>query len=251
MLARRRAFSLVELLVVVAILAVLLTILVPSLGRAVYLTRSARCGSDKHQVAVAMHNYAASNNGYYPARHPQATTYNHAYWFGQANDPNRDLHEEFEKYLGGAVGDEPPAALLCAVEPRGIWGIRVTWPLGTIYRTNVSVYAGYDWSTASENCCVPHHPLEEMPQKVQQAPHRPIAGDLIEYMSGNSAQNYSGWDTPHCADRRFHVRIPNGPEDQPPDPIPFAFGDGSVRFTRDLEPCYTDAGWGTNYWPVP
>ena len=59
---------------------------------------------------------------------------------------------------------------------------------------------------------------------------------------------YLPWRTPY---RRFHVRIPNGPEDQPPDPIPFAFGDGSVRFTRDLEPCYTDAGWGTNYWPVP
>jgi len=250
--ARRRksaAFSLIELLVVIAIITVLLAILAPTLGRVSYLTRSAICGSDKHQVAVGLTNYAAANNGYYPARWPQASTYNHAYWFGKPN--SRDLHEQFEKYLGKPRDDGPPAMLLCAVAPTGIWGVKLTWPYIGIYRTNVSVYAGYDWSTASANACVPQAPLDQMPQKQGQAPQRPVAGDLIEYMSGNSSQGYSGWDTPHSSDPRYHFRGPDGPEDPPPDPIPFVYGDGSVRFTRDLDPCYTDPGWGTNYWPTP
>lgn len=248
---RGRAFSLVELLVVVAILALLLSILSPSLRRAVYHARSARCGSNMHQIGLGMSSYASANDSYYPARHPKANTYNHAYWFGQVGKADQDLHEQFEKYLGGAADGRPPAVLVCAVQPRGIWGREIPWPLGSIYRTNVAVYAGYDWSTASASCCQPHHPLDQMPQKIQHVPHRPIAGDLTEYMSGNSTQGYSGWNTSHSSDPRYHARGAGGPEAPPPDPIPFAFGDGSVRFTRDLEPCYTDPGWGTNYWAAP
>jgi len=177
--------------------------------------------------------------------------YNHAYWFGKEGNPKLDVHEIFEKYLGGPADDGPPPVLLCPVAPQGIWGVKITWPLVGIYRTHVTVYAGYNWATASASCCVPHLPLDQMPQRVDQAPHRPMAGDLIEYMSGNSSQGYSGWDTPHSSDPRYHVRAAGGPEDPPPDPIPFAFGDGSVRFTSRLEPCYTDQGWGTNYWAAP
>ena len=145
-----RAFSLIELLAVVAIIALLLAILAPTMGRVGYLTRSTICGSDKHQVAAGLANYAAANNGYYPARWPQANTYNHAYRFGKPNNANRDIYKQFEKYLGEGRDGGPPSMLLCAVAPTGIWGVKLTWPYIGIYRSNVSVYAGYDWSTASQ-----------------------------------------------------------------------------------------------------
>ena len=90
-----------------------------------------------------------------------------------------------------------------------------------------------------------------MPQKQGDAPQRPVCGDLIEYMTDNSSLGFGGWDTPHSYSPLYHNRGPGHPEAQPPDPIPFAYGDGSVRFTRDLEACYTDPDWGTNYWPAP
>lgn len=245
------AFTLVELLIVIGIIAVLLSILVPGVGRATYLSRSARCGANKDQIHVGMQNYASANEGMYPCRYAKKNTYNHAYWFGKVGQPEQDVHEVFERYVGEPVGNSPPEVLLCAVAPTGIWGVDIPWPMGGIYRTNVMVYAGYNWADISSDACVPHAPLDEMPQGLNQAPDRPIAGDLIEYMSDNSSMGYSGWDTPHAYSRLYHDRIAGGPEKPPPDPIPFAYADGSVRFTRNLEACYTDMGWGTNFWPVP
>lgn len=64
---RRVGFSIVELLTVVAILAVLLALLVPSLGRVRELARRTRCRSDIHQVLVALTTCAARNNGVLPS----------------------------------------------------------------------------------------------------------------------------------------------------------------------------------------
>ena len=49
----RRAFTLVELLVVVAIIALLCAIILPSLGGAKELARAAHCSSNLHQLGVA------------------------------------------------------------------------------------------------------------------------------------------------------------------------------------------------------
>jgi len=68
MRCRRPAFSLVELLVVVAILAVVLAILAPSLHKAKYLARLATCASNLHQVGIGVNSYCASANGHYPYR---------------------------------------------------------------------------------------------------------------------------------------------------------------------------------------
>ena len=65
-LMNRRAFTLVELLVVVAILALLISILLPTLGRAKEEARRVICLSNLRQLAIAAHSYAASNNDSYP-----------------------------------------------------------------------------------------------------------------------------------------------------------------------------------------
>ena len=251
----RRAFTLIELLVVIAILSILLAILSPALRRAIYLAKSTQCGSNKRQIALAMMDYASDYEGYFPPRHPSENTTNHPYWYSHADYPERDLHELFEEYFGPPVEGGPPPILLCAVNPQGIWGVTLTWPYGDspfrIYRTNVCLYAGYDWATTNPDACVPLQPLEDMPQRMSDAPHRPLAGDLTEYMTGNSVMGFTGWDTAHAYDSRYHVRNVGNPEELPADGIPYVYGDGSVRVTSDLEECYVDDGWGTNYWPVP
>lgn len=59
--ARIVAFTLVELLVVVAILALLLAILLPSLGAARAQSRAATCGTNLRELGIATHVYADEN----------------------------------------------------------------------------------------------------------------------------------------------------------------------------------------------
>lgn len=62
----RRAFSLVELLVVVAIAAILAALLLPALGRARERAWTAGCLNNLRQLAVCWHLYAADNNDHLP-----------------------------------------------------------------------------------------------------------------------------------------------------------------------------------------
>jgi len=62
-----RAFTLVELLVVVAIIALLLAILLPALGKARQLASSTTCLSRMHGVSRAVNAYAAEYRGLLPA----------------------------------------------------------------------------------------------------------------------------------------------------------------------------------------
>jgi prepilin-type N-terminal cleavage/methylation domain-containing protein len=63
---RGRAFTLVELLVVVAIIALLLGILLPSLNQARELVRSTICKSNLKQLMYANQMYATENRDYLP-----------------------------------------------------------------------------------------------------------------------------------------------------------------------------------------
>ncbi len=60
------AFTLVELLVVIGIIAVLIGVLVPVLARARAIARQAACASNLRQIGIAIHAYADSNNGCIP-----------------------------------------------------------------------------------------------------------------------------------------------------------------------------------------
>jgi len=63
----RRAFSLVELLVVVTIIIALLAILMPSMGKAVRIAQTAQCASNQHQIGLGLHSYASDHFGGLPS----------------------------------------------------------------------------------------------------------------------------------------------------------------------------------------
>ena len=62
----RRAFTLLELLVVMAIIAVLVGLLTPALEKATERSRVAACGSNLHQLAVALAAYGTDFNNAIP-----------------------------------------------------------------------------------------------------------------------------------------------------------------------------------------
>jgi prepilin-type N-terminal cleavage/methylation domain-containing protein len=68
MFRNRRAFTLVELLVVIGIIAVLVAILLPSLNRARQYARSVQCLSNLRQLGIGMQLYRHDNQDFYPTR---------------------------------------------------------------------------------------------------------------------------------------------------------------------------------------
>ena len=68
---KQKGFTLIELLVVISIIALLLSILLPSLNKARRQTRKLACGSNLRQLSLSIFLYSENNNGYLP---PHADT---------------------------------------------------------------------------------------------------------------------------------------------------------------------------------
>jgi prepilin-type N-terminal cleavage/methylation domain-containing protein/prepilin-type processing-associated H-X9-DG protein len=63
----RKGFTLIELLVVISIIALLASILLPSLSRAREMAKGASCLSNLHNIGISLHLYTQDNSGYFPS----------------------------------------------------------------------------------------------------------------------------------------------------------------------------------------
>jgi len=63
----RSAFTLIELLTVIAIIGILAAILIPTVGRVRESARSIQCGSNMRQITMALRLYAQDNRNFFPA----------------------------------------------------------------------------------------------------------------------------------------------------------------------------------------
>jgi len=107
-------FTLVELLVMIAIISILAAMLLPALERARSAAQMASCMSNQHQIAVAFNMYPIDHDGYispnwyrvtgvgqsvgisdwYDARNPNDRV--KAYWNGWANACNLGVLSHLE-----------------------------------------------------------------------------------------------------------------------------------------------------------
>ncbi len=61
-----RAFTLIEMLVVLALVILLLSLIIPAAGRITYGSRKTNCTSQYHQIGIVIGGYAADNMGFMP-----------------------------------------------------------------------------------------------------------------------------------------------------------------------------------------
>jgi len=102
MLRSGRAFTLIELMIVIAIIAILSAILIPNFLHARAESVSAACEGNEKQIATALEEYAVDNGGQYPG----AGTIDVAMFGGPGN-----------AYLGDTPTDPADGLEYALVEP--------------------------------------------------------------------------------------------------------------------------------------
>jgi prepilin-type N-terminal cleavage/methylation domain-containing protein len=166
----RAAFTLVELLVVIGIIAVLIAILLPVLGKARAQSRKTVCLSNLRTLGQMTHLYAAENKGWLPTRSngapwpPQVL-----HWTGA-----QDQRPLFERYLTGYTVERSSPVLYCPGNDGLFHSYDQAWnkSLPGMYLIGYAYYGGYPhsqfWAAAKR------------PRKITDKSSIPIFGDMAE-----------------------------------------------------------------------
>jgi prepilin-type processing-associated H-X9-DG protein len=106
------AFTIIEILVVISIIALLLAILIPALGKAGSLSKRIVCTSNLRQIDLAMRMYLDGNNNTYPS------TQDPVYIDPKSGDViwlwmGRGWRSYIEPYLVENIDTQNPSVLFC------------------------------------------------------------------------------------------------------------------------------------------
>jgi prepilin-type N-terminal cleavage/methylation domain-containing protein len=116
-------FTLVELLVVVAIIGILISMIIPSVGGALQSAKTVQCSSNLKQIGQALMSYVAEDGeGHYPPKGIPGVLSSVFTWVGAAGAPphydkaTADLRY-LNKFLGVREPDAPCPVARCPSEP--------------------------------------------------------------------------------------------------------------------------------------
>jgi prepilin-type processing-associated H-X9-DG protein/prepilin-type N-terminal cleavage/methylation domain-containing protein len=212
----KSAFTIVELLVVISIIAVITALLMPAIGKARIAARRTRCTSNLKQIDIAMHSYLSSNDDKYPCAQDKLPKKDPA-------DPNiwlwmgRGWRSFISPHLGGKITAKNPSVLLCPSDTIA----PAKWE-STSYSYSLAFYhtpEDIDSLNGAYSDLTTLPPTAQKPTNVTKPACKIIIGEWMSNHKPVANYNDSGW---WC---RLGARN-------------FLFADGHVRFidANDIRP---------------
>ena len=204
----RRGFTLVELLVVIGIIALLVSILLPTLSKAREQAKRTACMSNLRQLGAITLMYAAENKGWLPARTadmpwPLEALAQTGHTPPQEGNPKHDMRLYFQKYFKGWDITKPNPIFHCpSMEGTQMlvrygeqaWPARTTGEFGGMgsnyYVMGYAYFGGFGhnvyFTSQPQPGVVPGPGTQfwksgiRIPRKASDKPYLTIWGDLIE-----------------------------------------------------------------------
>jgi prepilin-type N-terminal cleavage/methylation domain-containing protein len=227
---RRAAFTLIELLVVITITAVMVALLLPSLGKAKEAAIHIRCAGQLHQHGISMSAYQADNRNYYPPFGGTPAN-DYADWYRTpvygviyAIDNNKGTQEYFGPYLNNT---KPGLRKLqqvdyCPAIDWASWGkfvFGLGYTFGSFQASLPGAYAGYNFYPG-QKFYVPGGNPNNLDTRVRRDdPREVLATDVLVQVVpwlGDSISTYNGqpldesssvpWFNPHSGNSNTIVR---------------------------------------------
>lgn len=155
----RKAFTLVELLVVIGIIAVLIGVLLPALSRAREAANRTACLANVRQIATAFIMYANANKGWLPGK-AVSDSQSHGWVRWRRDGPGAGLHPDIAVVgLGPYLKLTPTSVsvLRCPSDPTALESQRVLTNGAT---SNFTFSYSINWTMGSP----PHHPNAPSPR---------------------------------------------------------------------------------------
>ena len=241
--ARRSAFTLVELLVVIGIIALLIAMLFPALRKAKDQAVRIDCASNLRQWGVALSAYAAQNKGYFPNN----MRGQHLSWI---SPEMKDFLREFLMPLKGFSADDSAKSGRAHVTycPTQDWH-RYVRETNADDPSGMELLGYFYFPHRNVNSCNYQPPTNpqgnewvEKKKYGQKGRHAPIMSDMIQSISdaqwGGSGQPFSN----HC---KTGTNIPSGSN--------FLYEDGRVEWVhyqarRTGQPASIEVGAAVGNW---